>query len=392
MHLKRARRAVLGDAPVAHLPAVQDFKEAIEGDHVMKFLFDQIFLQIPDFETILYMLDSILPSAPSYYITKDKDGNPIEELLAVPISLVFDLLSNTGAGYDLFRFPAFNVALKKLLDTWGAYLSDPTEDSNAVLNTGEEGWFSDSAIRRLETNLGTLRLETNLGTLSFNQTYITPDPNADNRGYATWDAFFTRKFQPGVRPVDAAEDPTLIHSACESTVYRIQHNVNTHDQFWLKGQSYSLYDMLNRDKDMAGCFNGGTVYQAFLSPLDYHRWHAPFNGTIEKVVMVGGTYAAAQPDEGAPVDDPDLPPGSPYAALVRSQALLTIIATRALIYIRAENPEIGLTCFIGVGMLEVSTCDVTVKKGQHVVAGEQLGMFHYGGSSHALVFGPQCDV
>jgi len=27
-------------------------------------------------------------------------------------------------------------------------------------------------------------------------------------------------------------------------------------------------------------FVGGTVYQAFLSALNYHRWHAPVAGTI----------------------------------------------------------------------------------------------------------------
>lgn len=36
-------------------------------------------------------------------------------------------------------------------------------------------------------------------------------------------------------------------------------------------------------------------------------------------------------------------------------------------------------------MTEVSTCDVTVKEGQHVKKGDQLGMFHFGGSSWALL-------
>lgn len=37
-------------------------------------------------------------------------------------------------------------------------------------------------------------------------------------------------------------------------------------------------------------------------------------------------------------------------------------------------------------MTEVSTCDMTIKEGQHVKKGDQLGMFHFGGSSHALLF------
>lgn len=35
---------------------------------------------------------------------------------------------------------------------------------------------------------------------------------------------------------------------------------------------------------------------------------------------------------------------------------------------------------------EVSTCEITVKQGQKVKKGEETGMFHFGGSSHCLLF------
>lgn len=62
------------------------------------------------------------------------------------------------------------------------------------------------------------------------------------------------------------------------------------------------------------------------------------------------------------------------------------MATRAVIFIEADNPAIGTMAFIGVGMAEVSTCDITVKEGDHVTKGDQIGMFHYGGSTHCLLF------
>ncbi|KAI7255834.1 hypothetical protein KC343_g14741, partial [Hortaea werneckii] len=65
---------------------------------------------------------------------------------------------------------------------------------------------------------------------------------------------------------------------------------------------------------------------------------------------------------------------------------LSHVATRAIIFIEADNPKIGLMAFVGIGMDEVSTCDITVKEGQHVKKGEQLGMFHFGGSTHCLLF------
>jgi phosphatidylserine decarboxylase len=41
---------------------------------------------------------------------------------------------------------------------------------------------------------------------------------------------------------------------------------------------------------------------------------------------------------------------------------------------------------MGIGMTEVSTCDITVKEGQHVKKGDEIGMFHFGGSSHCVLF------
>ena len=72
----------------------------------------------------------------------------------------------------------------------------------------------------------------------------------------------------------------------------------------------------------------------------------------------------------------------------RSQAYLTSIAARAVIYIEADNPNVGLMAFVAVGMGEVSTCEVTVKHGDRVKKGDQLGMFHFGGSTFCLTLRP----
>ena len=76
---------------------------------------------------------------------------------------------------------------------------------------------------------------------------------------------------------------------------------------------------------------------------------------------------------------------------------MTANATRAIIYIQADKDEendidIGLVAFIGVGLVEVSTCDVTVKKGQRIKKGDELGMFHFGGSTFAMIFRPNVTI
>ena len=48
--------------------------------------------------------------------------------------------------------------------------------------------------------------------------------------------------------------------------------------------------------------------------------------------------------------------------------------------------------FVAVGMCEVSSNEITVRGGQHVGAGDELGMFHFGGSTHCLLFRKGVDV
>jgi phosphatidylserine decarboxylase len=174
----------------------------------------------------------------------------------------------------------------------------------------------------------------------------------------------------------------VIVNACESAPFALQQGVALSAQFWLKGQPYSLENMLNWD-EYTPQFAGGTVYQAFLSALSYHRWHSPVSGTIKKAYVVNGSYYLESLYQG--FRDPQ---GPDSAAPNNSQGYLASVATRALIFIEADNPAIGLMCMIPIGMAEVSSCEITVKVGQHVDKGEQIGMFHFGGSTHCLVFRP----
>ena len=75
-----------------------------------------------------------------------------------------------------------------------------------------------------------------------------------------------------------------------------------------------------------------------------------------------------------------------------SQGFITETAARAVVLIEADSPSIGLMAFVSVGMAECSSNQVTVVPGQRVVKGEQIGMFHYGGSTHLLIFRPGVDI
>ena len=345
-------------------PVIADFQYLIESDSGLFMLFNQMFEQVPskppynkdptgkpqvrDYRHMLQLLNALLTHAPEY----DQTG-----LVGCPINTIFDWSMGTAAGFAAFLNERVNARLKEVLNAWGRFLS--SSDSTYVLNQHpHKGWFGADA----QTAMPDFAKE------------FKCDPGEPHHGYKSWDDFFTREFRPGVRPVARPDDDSIIVNACESAPYRIARHVKHHDRFWIKSQPYSSAHMLANDT-LAPLFAGGTVYQAYLSPLSYHRWHSPVSGTVIKAYVKDGTYYSEAPSEG-------FDPAGPND----SQGYITEVATRALIFIEADNPDIGLMCVLPVGMAEVSTCQITVYEGQRVRKGDQIGMFHFGGSTHCLIF------
>jgi len=354
----------VGETERPLLPVVADFKSLIEGDAKLFMLFTEMFKEVPadkrtspsgkpqvrHYQHMLQLVNAIMTKAPEFNDTG---------LVGFPINAIFDWSMATPAGLAAFLDDRVNAQLKRILNEWGTFLK--SSDSTYVLNDDpKSGWFGAAARKKMP---------------NFAEEFQC-DPNAPHYGFTSWDDFFTRQFRDGVRPVAGKGDDCVIVNACESAPFRVAEGVQRRSEFWVKGQSYSLEHMLNHD-DLVDQFVGGTVYQAFLSALSYHRWHSPVSGRIVKAYIQDGTYYSETPAVGY---DPSAPNSS--------QGYITEVATRAMIFIEADNPDIGLMCFMPVGMAEVSTCDITVYEGQHVEKGEQLGMFHFGGSTHCLFFRP----
>lgn len=345
-------------------PVIQDLKDLIEHDAEVYMLFHLMFSQVPhrppynrdpagrpqvrDYHVMLQLFNCIVTRAPEF----DRSG-----LVGFPINAILDWPMGTRAGFAAFLSSKVNAQLRKVLDAWARFLA--SKDSVHVLNEDPRaGWFGADAMAAMP---------------HFDEDFEC-DPAAPHRGFASWDAFFTRRFRPGRRPIASPEDDRVIVNACESAPYRIARGVKREDRFWIKAQPYSLVHMLDGDP-YTDHFVGGTIYQAFLSALSYHRWHSPVSGRVVKAYVRDGTYYSEAPSEG-------FDPAAPNS----SQGYITEVATRAMIFIEADNPAIGLMCVLPVGMAEVSSCEIAVYEGQHVKKGDELGMFHFGGSTHCLLF------
>lgn len=351
-------------------PVIEELRSLIEGDPEVYMLFHQMFEQVPhrppynkdptgkpqvrDYHLMLRLINAIMTRAPEFNETG---------LVGFPINAILDWPMGTTGGFAAFLNDKVNRQLRKVLDEWARFLA--SADSRYVLGKDPRtGWFGADASKAMP---------------GFD-TEFQCDPAAPYHGFRSWDDFFTREFRPGQRPVAAPDDGAVIVNACESAPYRIARDVKRRDRFWIKAQPYSLQHMLANDA-LTDTFVGGTIYQAFLSALSYHRWHAPVSGTVVKAYVQNGTYYSETLAEG-------FDPAGPND----SQGYITEVATRALIFIEADNRDIGLMCVMPVGMAEVSTCQITVYEGQHVGKGDQIGMFHFGGSTHCLIFRPDVTL
>jgi phosphatidylserine decarboxylase len=340
-------------------PVLIEFQELIDTDPIVRMHLNEMIAQVPkakqyrkrhldSVEELLRLVNEVLTMAPEF-----GDQN-----VTLPLGAILDWTMGTSAGFAAYRDPRINEVIRNILGVWSRFLS--SSDSLYVLNDSLSGWMCEAAQQAV-------------GIEQYQY-----DPQDEHWGFASWNDFFTRRFKDGARPVHSPDDDDVIVSACESTPYAIARDVQLQNSFWIKNQPYSLRDML-ANNDACEQFVGGTVYQAFLSATNYHRWHSPVGGTIVSAFIQPGTYYSEAESEGADaVDPPD------------SQGYLAHVATRAIVLIQADNPVIGLVGFVAIGMLEVSSCLIgsNIKDGHHVSKGEELGYFQFGGSTHCLIFRP----
>lgn len=291
-------------------------------------------------------LDNALTSLPKY------DSN---FMAALPFYTVLQPFMENGSGWSFFTNEAVRPYFAEILKAYHANLETPA--SLAYLNDSFGNWLSADAREYLSLD-----------------EYVY-DPAKPHGGFKSWNEFFIRRFKnlDASRPL--APDPTgkVVISPVDGQVFLISKQVQREAAFEIKGEQYYLTDLLAEpaNSPLLRPFVDGLAVQVVLMPFNYHRWHSPVTGKIKKVRTVPG-YFFAQP---APNQD--------YA---QSFPFLSHINTRTIVFIEPENPAIGEMALIFVGLTEVSSCIATVKEGDSVRRGDEIGHFAFGGSTCCILF------
>lgn len=291
-------------------------------------------------------LDNALTSLPKF------DSN---FMAALPFYTVLQPFMENGSGWSFFTNEAVRPYFAEILKAYHANLETPA--SLAYLNDSFGNWLSADAREYLSLD-----------------EYVY-DPAKPHGGFKSWNEFFIRRFKnlDASRPL--APDPTgkVVISPVDGQVFLISKQVQREAAFEIKGEQYYLTDLLAEpaNSPLLRPFVDGLAVQVVLMPFNYHRWHSPVTGKIKKVRTVPG-YFFAQP---APNQD--------YA---QSFPFLSHINTRTIVFIEPENPAIGEMALIFVGLTEVSSCIATVKEGDSVRRGDEIGHFAFGGSTCCILF------
>lgn len=180
----------------------------------------------------------------------------------------------------------------------------------------------------------------------------------EQRGWHSFNDFFTRKVKRGARPVEYA--PDCLISPCDGAAMVFP--INKTGTFSIKGADYTVHKLL-RSRKLEEEFEGGMAVILRLSVSDYHRYCYVDDGTIAYYRTIPGVFHTVMPisNEFYPI----------YHENTREYCLF-------------RSKHFGDMVVMEVGALLVGRI-VNDKTCGRVCRGEEKGRFEFGGSTIVLL-------
>ena len=211
-------------------------------------------------------------------------------------------------------------------------------------------------------------------------------------GFKTFNEFFARRLKDGCRPIAGANDPGVIVYPADSTFdqawqidsrsYINVTNPLQSNSVNVKGIQWDIRDLLH-DSHYADKFENGIFMHMFLNTYNYHRQHAPVSGAVLEARVIQG---AAYMDVEAAGNQGLLKPkrGYPDPLDAEDNTGYQFLQARGLIVINSRH--VGLVAVLPIGMAQVSSVKLSVKRGDWIHKGGEISYFQFGGSDCVVVF------
>jgi len=233
--------------------------------------------------------------------------------------------------------------------------------------------------------------------------------------FKNFNEFFYRELKPNARPIESPEDPSILTSVadCRLMVFK---DLYQSKLLWIKGRRFSLRKLLgdvgrrnipsisttdslplltegketipnpeenendgsndnsinsNTSTNFSNDPNGDDDEYKWalgifrLAPQDYHRFHAPIDGKIIDVEYIEGQYYTVNPMG------------------IRSQIDVFGENVRVVVCIQTEKFNKVFCVFVGAMM--VGSINMSIKLGDQVKKGDDIGYFAFGGSTILMI-------
>jgi phosphatidylserine decarboxylase len=170
--------------------------------------------------------------------------------------------------------------------------------------------------------------------------------------FPTLNSFFTRKIRPSFTKPSTTRPDALV---CPADCFGRKLADASAGTFDIKGAQYNLETFLGRSD-----ITRATVFIFRLAPQHYHRIHSPLQGTVQSIETVQGTYKSVDP-----ILLDELP-------VLQENVRKIITFTNGII-------------LVAIGATAVGSIRLSIRKGDSVVHGQDLGDFQLGGSCLTLI-------
>lgn len=252
----------------------------------------------------------------------------------------------------------FRDWLTEFARQWGSFLDTPESFSPQIL----ESFLADAPEYTIGESLTEGRPNMPSGWLTFNQ-------------------FFARELNAGLRPIAEPNSNLIITSPADCS-YQHTYDIDAESAIpatTIKTtHTYGNIRQLIDGSQYADAFAGGTFVHYMLPPSAYHRFHVPVAGLVKESFVIQGKVFMQ-------VDLHDHELKSRDSATTGYE----FFQTRGVVTIdtsASEYGDLGIVGVVPVGMSHVASVVLTAVPGRDVAKGQEFGYFQFGGSDIILLF------
>jgi phosphatidylserine decarboxylase len=188
---------------------------------------------------------------------------------------------------------------------------------------------------------------------------------------------FTRELKDGARPLD--RDRSVLTSPCDGIVGACG-RVEDGQVFQVKSLSYRLAELVS-DPEFAHTYRNGRYVTLRLTASMYHRFHAPYDCTVEEVTAISGDTWNVNPIALKRIEKLFC---RNERAVIRTRLpagdLVTLVPVAAILVASVRLHCLDVTLGMHYRGARTMTCDAKLTKG------EEMGWFEHG--STIIVFAP----